>query len=181
VSLRGDLCQRHEHHLDLAPNTVARLVTTGGFINPASTCATSHMGLQTTGAGGGAGVAVPVKLTSLTLQNCVTTNPAGCSSTFTVGSLANSTGSASYTSTSNGTITLHAPTMSHTCPLGSGSVTCSYGSNHVHGTIGGGSPAHVTFTNQALSSTSGGFCPTDATWTATYRATTPHALFVTNS
>jgi len=154
----------------------AVLTTAGGVINPRITCTGSNVNITLTN-GGGAGIPVGGKLASnsdLTFTSCTSTGPAGCSSSGTVTG-APTLGSLTATSGGNGTLVLAPPSVSFNCPVGSTSVTCTFGgSGSVTGTFTGGNPATVTFTNQSIASTGNPACPTSARWTATYVTTSAY-------
>jgi hypothetical protein len=168
----------------LETGTNAVLTTSGGLVNPTLTCTASTVRLVSSSAGA-AGTPVTGNLTGLTFSGCTSVSPAGCSSSATVTGLPKS-GSISWTSGNNGSLTVNAPTVSFTCPIFGIPTTCSFGgSGTVTGAVTGGNPATVRFTNQAIASTGGFGCPTSAVWNAQYVLTavsgSPTALFLTNS
>lgn len=161
----------------LKSGTTSKVTTSGGLINPTITCTASSVGLKTTSAGGGSGVNVSGNLTSLSMSSCTSTNPSGCSSSGTVSGLPTS-GSIAYTSSFNGSLTAGAPSVKFTCS----GIACTFGgSGNVTGSVSGGNPAAVTFSNQTLSSAGGLGCPTKAVWSASYAAKSPSAIWVTSS
>jgi hypothetical protein len=166
-------------HLKTGTNAV--LTTSGGVINPTLTCNTSTVGVTNSNQGGGAGVAVLGRLTSLSFTGCSSVSPTGCSSSATVGSLTGATGAIKYTSGMNGTLQLTPPLVGFHCPVGPNIVLCTFGgSGTVDGTITGGNPAIVHIVNQSIA-TSGGTlgCPTASTWNAQYQTTVP--LYIADS
>jgi hypothetical protein len=167
-------------HSTLATGQPAVLTTSGGIINPTLSCTTSTVSVTNTNAGGGAGVPVAGKLTSLSFSGCTSVNPAGCSSTATIGSLASATGTIAYTSGMNGTLRLTPPTVSFSCPILGSPVTCTFGgSGTVDATVTGGTRAVIDVRNQNIASTGGFGCPNASTWNATYH--TSNTLYISNS
>lgn len=169
-------------HADLRPGTSFVITTSGsptGF-NPAMTCSGSTWGLTSTGAGGGAGVAVPVRLTALSVTSCTSAGPTGCESSATVGALTGATGQVAWTSGVNGTLTIAPPTMTWNCPILGTVISCTYGgSGTLDSTITGGASPPIEFVNQSIASTGGFGCPTTAQWN--FQLTVTKSLFVTNS
>ena len=161
----------------LKAGATAKVTTSGGLINPTITCTASSVGLKTSSAGGGSGVAISGSLTSLSMSSCTSTNPSGCSSSGTVSGLPTS-GSISHSSSFNGSLTAGAPAVKFTCS----GLACTFGgSGNVTGSVSGGNPAGVTFSNQTLASAGGFGCPTKAVWSAAYSAKSPSAIWVTGS
>jgi hypothetical protein len=176
----GSIYSHTTFHSTLATGQPAVLTTSGGIINPTLSCNTSTVSVTNTNAGGGEGVDVAGKLTALSFSGCTSTNPAGCSTSATIGSLAGSTGTVAYTSGMNGTLRLTPPTVSFSCPILGSPVTCTFGgSGTVDATITGGAPAVVDVRNQNIASIGGFGCPNASTWNATYHMT--HTLFVSTS
>jgi hypothetical protein len=159
-----------------ATSSSAVLRTSGGLINPVVTC-TSSTATITAGPGGGAGLALPGRLTGLTFTRCTSTNPTGCSASAIVTGLPTS-GSLSWTTNWDGTITITAPDVEIDCPFLGTTVRCHYGGNAVTGTVRGGNPATVTFNGVRVNSTSGSPCPPTTSWTATYTVTSPNPMYV---
>ena len=165
---------------DLKTGVNAVLTTSGGLANPTLTCTASSVTITTTSAGGTGVTDLPGDLTGLTFTGCSSMNPSGCTNTGEVAGLPKS-GSVMWSSGSNGTFTVNAPTVSFTCPIAGFPVTCAFGGNgDVTGSFTGGNPATVQFTNQSIASTGGFGCPTAAQWNATYSVTTPNPLYLTN-
>jgi hypothetical protein len=167
---------------DLLAGTNAVLTTSGSpvGVNPTLTCSASGVGVTNSNTGGGAGTPVNGHLGSLSFSSCTSVNPAGCSTSATVGSLAAATGTIAWTSGANGTLRLTPPTVSFTCPILGAPVTCVFGgSGTVDGTLTGGATPVVDIVNQAIASTGGFGCPTASQWNARYSVT--KALFVSNS
>jgi hypothetical protein len=176
----GSIISHANFAASLPAGQPAVLTTSGGIINPTLSCTTSAVGVTNTTPGGGAGVNVAGKLTALSFSGCTSTNPAGCSATATIGSLASSTGTVAYTSGMNGTLRLTPPTVSFSCPILGTPVTCTFGgSGTVDATITGGAPAVVDVRNQNIASTGGFGCPNASTWNATYNMSS--TLYISNS
>lgn len=170
-------------HNDLVAGTQSVVTTTGSpvGVNPTFTCAASTWGWTNTNAGGGAGVPVGIRLTALSFTNCTSVNPAGCSTSWTVGSLASATGTIAWTSGVNGTLTYTPPTVTYTCPILGSAVTCTIGgSGTIDGTVTGGHDAVIDIVNQSATVTGGFGCPTAVQWNARYTVTN-HTLLVTSS
>jgi hypothetical protein len=168
---------------DLQAGTTSVWTTSGSpvGVNPTFTCATSGLGWTSTNAGGGAGVPVGIRLTSLVYTSCTSVNPAGCSTTWTVGSLANATGQVAWTSGVNGTLTYTPPTVSYTCAILGMPVNCTIGgSGTVDGMLTGGHDPVIDIVNQNMATTGGFGCPTSMQWNARYTVTN-HTIIVTNS
>jgi hypothetical protein len=165
--------------MHLKPSTTITVTTSGGIINPTFTCAASTWGLTNSNQGGGVGVAVAVRLASVSYSACTSVNPAGCSSTFTVG-LAGATGDVTSTAGMDGTLQLTPPLLGITCPILGTAVLCTYGgSGTLDGTVTGGNVATIDVRNQTIPASGGVGCPTSSVWNFTYTTTT--ALFVTAS
>jgi hypothetical protein len=151
-------------------------------INPTQTCGSFTLALTNTNQGGGEGVPVAVKLAALAVTQCTSVNPAGCGSSWTVGSLAGATGTIVSTSGANGTLRFTPPTMTYVCPILGAPVACAFGgSGTLDGTVTGGSPSIIEFVNQFLPSTGGFGCPTAAQVNMRYQTTAPLPLYIATS
>src|SRR4051812_16801945 len=133
-----DFYNHTNFNTDLVAGTQSVWTTTGSpvGVNPTFTCGTSAWGWTNTNAGGGAGVAVGIRLTALSFANCTSVNPAGCSTSWTVGSLTNATGTIAWTSGVNGTLRYTPPTVTYTCPILGASFNCTWGgAGTIDGTV----------------------------------------------
>jgi hypothetical protein len=116
----------------------------------------------------GAGIPASGKISSLTWESC--TNP---TSTLTLGELAVH----HITGTENGTLTASGTEVTVQGIFG---VSCTYGagSGITLGTVKGGSPASITISTK-VKKTAGSFvCPSEPTWTAEYKVTSPSPLYI---
>lgn len=178
----GSTYAHGDFRADLLSGTSSTFTTTGSPIgNPTIVCSGGTLGVTNTGAGGGDGVAVPVRATALTYSGCSSTNPAGCETSWTTGPLTGATGQIAYTSGMNGTLTLQLPPVTFSCPILGATITCTFGEvGTLDGTVTGGSPATIDITNQQLTTTPAFGCPTSLNWNARFAVTGP-ALYVSSS
>jgi hypothetical protein len=90
-------------------------------------------------------------------------------------------GTLSWTSGSNGLLIVKKVSATLTCLFGF--VKCKVGAKEVDLTVDGGNPAKVLANKVAmeLEAQEAGTCPAKALWTATYKATSPTAVFVSHT
>jgi hypothetical protein len=159
--------------LHLKTGTGLFITTSGGLFNWTMSCNSSAWGVTTSNQGGGAGVAVGVRLASGSYTGCSSQGTTGCASSLTV-SATGATGVVTSTAGMNGTLQLVPPTVTMHCPIGGNTTACTYGgSGTLDGTVTGGSPAIVDFVNQSFPSIGGFGCPTASTWNFQYQTTVP--------
>lgn len=169
-----------EFHADLLGGTTSVMTTSGGIVNPTLTCTITTLRITNTNAGGGEGVPVAVRLTSLSFTGCTSTSPTGCESQGTVGSLAASSGTITHTTGVNGTLRFAVPPITFSCPILGSTATCHFSATDlIDGTVTGGQPAVIDIVNQPFHG-SGFGCPTSMQWNARYGLTN-HPLYVTTS
>jgi hypothetical protein len=179
----GSVYTHTDFRADLQSGASSTFTTSGSpiGINPTIVCSGGTLGLTNTGAGGGDGVAVPVRMTALSYSGCSSTNPAGCESTWTTGPLTGATGQVTSTSGMNGTLALQLPPVTFSCPLLGATETCTFGEvGTFDATLTGGSPAIIDVVNQQLTTTPTFGCPTALNWNARFTVT-GHPLYVTSS
>jgi hypothetical protein len=151
------------------------LVTSGEDV----TCKTSKATFKGT-AKGGATTPEKGSITALTFEGCELTLGASC--TVEAINLSYST-ELQYTSGSNGTVAVKnggEGTPGATVSCAGGALACVF-SAEPSMTLQGGNPATAVATNVAMKlSEKEGFmkCPKEATWSATYKATSPTAIYV---
>lgn len=167
-----------------APGTTSSITTSGSpvGINPTITCSDSHKTITTTTDTSGSDIKLFIKinlnfLVPLFFGGCTSTGPTGCSSSAS--SSSGITGEITWTAGMNGTTRETIPAFTFTCPILGAPVSCTFGgSGTVDGTFTGGNPAKIDYVNQALPSTGGFGCPTNATWNVLF--TTSTALYITS-
>lgn len=120
------------------------------------------------------GEPLPGSVTALSFTSCNNT----CS--VTVNGLPY-TASIAWTSGSNGTLTVKNASATLTCAFGF--VKCKVGTKEAKLTVDGGNPAKVLAAKvpMELEAQEAGKCPAKALWTATYKATSPTAVFVSHT
>jgi hypothetical protein len=146
-------------------------------------CTGSTVQGEVTGAGGH-NVHVKGKIKQLSFTGCKTTDGTNCTVT-TVGvngttQTPDATVSHSTSEHGNGTMTITPeagdPNPGATVVCGF-FINCTFTRSHIALGVTGGNPATVTATEEELLR-SGGFCPEEAFWDASYEITNPKPLFV---
>lgn len=140
------------------------------------TCEASTVEGETTSSGGSGATVVTGTISELTFENCETAGGTSCTvATQGFPAMAD----VQYLSGDNGSMTVtpegHGEPGAHvTCGF---FINCTFTTSSITLDVLGGSPAHVTASEEVLNR-SGGFCPSTAKWDATYEVTSPNPLFV---
>ena len=167
------LCNISENPCPSANQYAANTPFTGALVTGTSaeltnslddfTCNNSTVALQNTAQ---TGTPLPGEVTGLTFTNCADALNNSCTIT-TSGFPYDASISADGLGDGGGVLTLKKLSAHLVCSF---YVNCTFtaASTGISGTITGGNPATVTFTNAPLSHSGGYFCPSTASLTATY-------------